>query len=222
MTVLRMGFPGLENALRAVFHFMREEEIRRFPFAFASNSVIVPRASGSISYIKNIAFEGVLPIKEKKIITVDDLIEFEQVKLKPYFIVKVYLSTGNSLVAYSYVSFPRSDRAVGYIHEGELTTHCKRYNSVTKALPLNISNEEDEKLADMKFEIFKVVSTMIPAANLLYSLYNLDKGVRFFILDYLYTSEDEKKIRSVAERVKKVGDTFPEAVVNLGFMYNFM
>jgi hypothetical protein len=222
MAVLRMGLPGLKNALRVVFSVMKRKGIMRFPFAFISNSVLIPRVSASVDRIRDILFGGDLPIKGKKIITDDDLMEFELIELKPYLIVEVYRSTGDSYATRSFLSYPKFDRTLGYFHEESLTASCKEYDSVIEVLPLDISNEKDERLVDIKYTIFRVVSVMIPAANLLYSLYNLDKGVRFHILDLSYTPKDEEKVISIAKLVKESGDDFQEAIANLIFMGHLM
>lgn len=222
MAVLRMGLPGLESALKYVFSYMRGEEIRSLPFYLVSNSVIVPRVSGSIDSIRDVLFGGNLPIKKKKIITIDDLIGFELVKPDSYFIVKVYASTGDLFAVHSFISYPKFDRTIGYFHEGGLTASCKEYDSITKDLPLDISNSEDDRIVDIKYTIFRVVSAMIPAANLLYFLYNLDKDVKVFISELSRTPKDEEKIRDIAEIVRGAGDNFQEAVVNLGIMSRYI
>jgi hypothetical protein len=219
MTVLRMGFPGLEKAVKSVFSIMRIKEVRLFPFILYSNSVIVPRVSGSIDHIKDVSFNGILPIEEKKIITADDLMEFELVELNYPVVVQVYLSTGGSFAVHSHISFPKYNRTIGYFHEDELTASCKEYDSITKVLPLDISNEKYWELSDIKQTLFRVVSTMIPVANLLYSLYNLDNNVKFYIINSFHTPKDEEKIRTVAERVKTAGSSFPEAIVRLGLLH---
>jgi hypothetical protein len=224
MAVLRVGFPGLEDAVKYVFYSMREEEIVSLPISFTSKSLLVPRVSASVDRIRDVLFKGILPIEGKKIITIDDLMEFELVESGFYIFIEVNRSFSGLFAAYSYLYHPRIglDWEVGSFFEQTLSNSCKVYDSITSVFPLDLSNEEDERLEGIKDMIFRTVSDMISVANLLYSLYNLDSISKFDITNPYHLPDDEEKVRKVAKIVKEAGDSFQEAVVNLSILKRYI
>jgi hypothetical protein len=217
MAVLRMGFPGLESATRYTFLLMRNEEINAETISLVSRSILIPRASMHLQYFTNILFGNHIPFNGSKVITPEDLMELELVEVKPYIIVEVYPDESNfSAYAYFSKSFSERDEIIGTFREKAWPwdATCGDYNTFINTSQIDISKMPNDKAWNTEYKMFKIFSTMIPCATLLYYLYNLDNGVRLISPDSSDT-ENIKKVRSVVETVRKMGNSFQEIVESL-------
>jgi hypothetical protein len=222
MAVLRMGLPGIAGAVRALFFSARRKKVELSRFSLASNFIIVPRATGSVYSIREVVFGGKLPIKEKKIITIDDLIEFELVQIKKRYalVQSIKGSEGYHVKATISDSDLKHDDLVGIFTESEFRGDtCGDYDFLNSVLPIDPSGKTIEvgKIEEVFRALNSVILAMIPAANLLYFIYNIDNGVRL-INAYPHDKEGEEKMRSLIEEVKNLGDSFQEVVANMMFV----
>jgi hypothetical protein len=224
MVVLRMGFPGLESAVRYTFSIMKTKEINVRTISFVSHSVLIPRASMHLHYFTNLLFGNHIPFKGRKVITSEDLMEFELAEVKPHIIVQVYPGEEN-FSTYTYFSkdfIIKPDAIIGAFREPPWSwdATCKDYESIVKASPIDLTKMSHDKAWQTEYKMFRLFTSMISCATLLYYLYNLDNGVELVEPDSS-DSNNVKKIRAVAEMVKELGNTFPEAVAVLIFGSRF-
>jgi hypothetical protein len=220
MPVLRMGLPGIAGAVRALFFSARRKKVELSRFSLASNFIIVPRATVSASLIRKSIFKGKPPFEEKKIITIDDLIEFELVKIKKRYVLVQSIEERDGYHVKASISDLRHDDLIGVFIESEFKGDtCEDYDFLTSVLPVDLSGKTIEvgKIGEVFRTLNNVISDVIPAANLLYFLYNIDNGVKLVNI-YPHDKEGEERMRSLIEEVKNFGDSFQEAVANMMFI----
>jgi len=218
MAVLRVGFPGLESAVRYTFFLMKVEKIDAKTVSFVSNSVLIPRASMHLYYFTNILFGKHIPFRGRKIITPEDIMEFELVETEPRILVEVYPGEGNfsTYTYFSKDSIIEPDAIIGAFRDPAWNwdASCKDYESIVRISPIDFTKIPRDRVWETEYKMYRLSSAMISCATLLYCLYNLDNGIELVEPD----SSDPKnveRVRSVAKLVKDFGNSFPEAIIGL-------
>jgi hypothetical protein len=171
--------------------------------------VVVPRGARFFEYFKGLVFGGSEPPKRRKFLTIKDFNIHNIVKVQRARI--CFFSQYKKVVNVElHMEVGRFSEPMGSIGRRSISSIFEDYRSLVESLPVNVKTRELYNILGSSYE---VITTSAVTLTFLYTLFNLDKGIR--IDGGRYQKEAVEYVNHLVGILKRFGNDFYEAIKGL-------